>query len=143
MPRWGTTARSNCGARSCGMIAHRRQVVTTVDSVMPCARLKAWFRAGGDDRPGDASALPFRRLLPHAPLAPAALRPPVPMREGDRPMAPHPFRPAPPPPLAPPRLPPLNLHAAGIDIGATSHFVAVPPGRDTPSVREFATFTAD
>ncbi len=39
--------------------------------------------------------------------------------------------------------PPLNLNAAAIDIGATSHFVAVPEGRDTVSVREFATFTAD
>jgi transposase len=37
----------------------------------------------------------------------------------------------------------LNLNAAAIDIGATSHFVAVPEGRDTVSVREFATFTAD
>lgn len=45
--------------------------------------------------------------------------------------------------MAPPSLPPLNLNAAGIDIGATSHFVAVPPGRDTVSVREFATFTPD
>ena len=44
-------------------------------------------------------------------------------------------------PVAP--LPPLNLNAAGIDIGATSHLVAAPPGRDTVSVREFATFTAD
>ncbi|MDQ5853275.1 MAG: IS110 family transposase [Chloroflexota bacterium] len=41
------------------------------------------------------------------------------------------------------QLPRLNLNAAGIDIGATSHFVAVPEGRDTVSVREFATFTAD
>ncbi len=37
----------------------------------------------------------------------------------------------------------LNLHAAAIDIGATSHFVAVPPGRDSPDVREFAAFTSD
>jgi transposase len=43
----------------------------------------------------------------------------------------------------PNHLPPLNLNAAAIDIGATSHFVAVPPGRATVSVREFATFTAD
>ncbi len=43
----------------------------------------------------------------------------------------------------PANLPPLNLNAAAIDIGATSHFVAVPPGRDTISVREFATFTPD
>ena len=40
-------------------------------------------------------------------------------------------------------LPHLNVNAAGIDSGATSHFVAVPEGRDTLSVREFATFTAD
>ena len=45
--------------------------------------------------------------------------------------------------VLPSHLPPLNLNAAGIDIGATSHFVAVPPGRDTVTVREFATFTAD
>jgi transposase len=44
---------------------------------------------------------------------------------------------------APAQLPPLNLNAAAIDIGSTSHFVAVPPGRDIVSVREFATFTAD
>jgi transposase len=37
----------------------------------------------------------------------------------------------------------LHLNAAGIDVGATSHFVAVPPGRDTTDVREFGTFTAD
>ena len=49
-------------------------------------------------------------------------------------------RPAATPPV---NLPPLNLNAAAIDIGATSHFVAVPPGRDTLTVREFAPFTAD
>ncbi len=37
----------------------------------------------------------------------------------------------------------LNLQAAAIDIGATSHFVAVPPGSDTQDVREFSTFTSD
>jgi transposase len=58
-------------------------------------------------------------------------------------MSPQPFRPSTPSPAAPPSLPPLNLNAAGIDIGATSHFVALPPGRDTVSVREFATFTPD
>lgn len=35
----------------------------------------------------------------------------------------------------------VNLDAAGIDIGATSHFVAVPEGRDKESVREFKSFT--
>ena len=33
--------------------------------------------------------------------------------------------------------------ACGIDIGATSHFVAVPSDRDDEPVREFAAFTAD
>lgn len=37
----------------------------------------------------------------------------------------------------------VNLDAAGIDIGSASHFVAVPEGRDTKTVREFKSFTAD
>ena len=37
----------------------------------------------------------------------------------------------------------INLNAAAVDVGASSHFVAVPPGRDTTDVREFATFTSD
>lgn len=35
----------------------------------------------------------------------------------------------------------INLWAAGIDIGARSHFVAVPEGCDEQTVREFNTFT--
>lgn len=37
----------------------------------------------------------------------------------------------------------INPHAAGIDIGAQEIYVAVPPERDTDSVRSFPTFTAD
>jgi len=37
----------------------------------------------------------------------------------------------------------LNQHAAGIDVGSRSHFVAVPDGTDEQSVREFLTFTDD
>lgn len=37
----------------------------------------------------------------------------------------------------------IHLNAAGIDVGSRSHFVAVPEGRDTVSVREFGTFTCD
>lgn len=37
----------------------------------------------------------------------------------------------------------INVNAAGIDIGAERHAVAVPEGRDEVSVREFGTFTAD
>jgi transposase len=37
----------------------------------------------------------------------------------------------------------INVNAAGIDIGASSHFVAVPEDRDERPVREFAAYTAD
>ena len=48
---------------------------------------------------------------------------------------------APSPP--PGTLPRLNPNAAGIDVGAASHFVAVPADRDPDPVREFGAFTAD
>jgi transposase len=37
----------------------------------------------------------------------------------------------------------IHLHAAGIDIGARQHFVAVPAERDPKPVRSFGTFTSD
>ncbi len=37
----------------------------------------------------------------------------------------------------------VNLYAAGIDIGSTSHYVAVPAELDDDPVREFPCFTAD
>lgn len=37
----------------------------------------------------------------------------------------------------------IHPNAAGIDIGATEHFVAVPPDRDAQPVRCFPAFTAD
>ena len=39
----------------------------------------------------------------------------------------------------------MNLHAAGIDVGAKSIFVAVPEGScvDEQYIREFKTFTSD
>lgn len=37
----------------------------------------------------------------------------------------------------------LHPNAAGIDIGATQHFVAVPEGADQSHVRSFGTYTAD
>lgn len=40
-------------------------------------------------------------------------------------------------------LPVLNPDAAGIDIGATEIYVAVPADRDTDPIRRFATFTQD
>ncbi len=43
----------------------------------------------------------------------------------------------------PPHLQHINVNAAGIDIGSDRHLVAVPPGRDAVSVRQFGAFTAD
>ena len=37
----------------------------------------------------------------------------------------------------------LNLNSGGIDVGATSHFVAVPADRSEQPVQEFEAFTAD
>jgi len=40
-------------------------------------------------------------------------------------------------------LPVLNFNAAGIDIGASFHVVAIPPDRSQESVRTFKAFTGD
>ena len=37
----------------------------------------------------------------------------------------------------------VNLNTAGIHVGASSHYVAVPADRVEPQVREFAAYTAD
>jgi len=34
-------------------------------------------------------------------------------------------------------------HAAGVDIGSSSHYVSVPPDRDDEPVRAFSSFTVD
>jgi transposase len=39
--------------------------------------------------------------------------------------------------------PVLEPNAAGVDIGATEIYIAVPPDRDDQPVRRFATFTED
>jgi transposase len=46
-------------------------------------------------------------------------------------------------PSMPAELKQVNLNAAGIDVGATVHFVCVPQGRDSQPVRSFGAFTAD
>ena len=48
-----------------------------------------------------------------------------------------------PAPSMPAELRQVNLNAAGIDVGATVHFVCVPQGRDPEPVRSFGGFTAD
>jgi transposase len=37
----------------------------------------------------------------------------------------------------------LQPNAAGVDVGASEIYLAVPPERDSPAVRRFRTFTAD
>ena len=46
-------------------------------------------------------------------------------------------------PSMPAELKQVNLNAAGIDVGATVHFVCVPEGRDPQPVQSFGAFTAD
>lgn len=58
-------------------------------------------------------------------------------------MAPRKQKAAQPTPALPPQLAAVNLHAAGIDIGAEAHFVAVPPSDDPQPVRGFGAYTAD
>ena len=41
------------------------------------------------------------------------------------------------------RMPMINPNAAGIDVGASEHYVAVPPDRDEQPVRRFGAFTED
>jgi transposase len=50
-------------------------------------------------------------------------------------------RPTKPRPLS--SLPTINVHAAGVDIGASEHWVAVPQDRDPMSVQRFGAFTTD
>jgi transposase len=46
-------------------------------------------------------------------------------------------------PALPPQLAAVNLHAAGIDVGAAAHYVAVPPSDDPQPVRRFGAYTVD
>jgi transposase len=47
------------------------------------------------------------------------------------------------PSALPPQLAAVNLHAAGIDVGAEAHDVAVPPSDDPQPVRCFGAYTVD
>jgi hypothetical protein len=46
-------------------------------------------------------------------------------------------------PALPPQLAAVNLHAAGIDVGAEAHDVAVPPRDDAQPVRRVGAYTVD
>jgi transposase len=56
---------------------------------------------------------------------------------------PHSSRAAKSTPALPPQLAAVNRHAAGIDVGAESHYVAVPPREAFYPVRCFGACTAD
>jgi hypothetical protein len=43
----------------------------------------------------------------------------------------------------PPQVAAVNLHAAGIDVGAEAHDVAVPPSDAPQPVRRFGAYTVD
>lgn len=46
-------------------------------------------------------------------------------------------------PIIPQPLKPINTNTAGIDIGSSEIYVAVPPDRDGQSIRSFSSFTCD
>jgi hypothetical protein len=46
-------------------------------------------------------------------------------------------------PALPPQLAAVHLYAAGIDVGAEAHVVAVPPSDDPQPVRRFGASTGD
>jgi transposase len=46
-------------------------------------------------------------------------------------------------PALPPQLAAVNLHAAGIDVGAEAHDVAVPPSADPQPVRRVGAYPVD
>jgi hypothetical protein len=46
-------------------------------------------------------------------------------------------------PALPRQLAAGTLHAAGLDVGAAAHYVAVPPSDDPQPVRRFGAYTVD
>ena len=104
-----------------------------------------------EDRSGDAChvhTIPLRRVSQESAPGPDASTL-LPRREASR--SQRPLRPQArqtkdrrtAPPRRAPRLERLNGNAAGIDVGAEYHWVAVPDDRDAEPVQRFATFTVD
>src|SRR5437763_16554403 len=87
----------------------------------------------------------LRHSCPHGALASAHLCPETTMTpHKDYGLAPRPPAPLlPPSPVLADALQVCHPHAAGIDIGAAEHWVAVPPGADPQPVRPFGACTAD
>src|ERR1035438_7116145 len=97
-------------------------------------RLRAQF--SNDDGPSPGTLISFRRVLPCAQSGPSRMD----KSNRDRAMARNRKSQQ---KTAAPMLPSLNSNAAGIDIGATEIYIAVPGDRDPQPVRCFSTFTED
>ena len=92
-------------------------------------RSRAWSGGPGDGSRGDWQQIPFERVRLLAASSPSPPRPSLGEREAPR--WPEPMRPATarhdrPCRSSPARCRRVNANAAGIDVGAASHFVAVP-----------------
>ena len=104
---------------------------------------RSLVRGYGDSRSGGTSGVtPFKRLLPrHIPALGCATlrsqRSPVTENQAGRVQAQTRAH------REQQILHTIHLHAAGIDIGSASHWVAVPADRDDQPVREFPSFTHD
>ncbi len=83
--------------------------------------------------------IPFRRMFPNT----ASLFPDAPGSMEERSMKDNGRRRRHTPRKSPSVLERINPDVAGIDCGASEHFVAVPPDRDPHPVRSFRTFTPD
>src|ERR1051325_66588 len=111
------------------------------------ARMLAWSRECGGCKSGDASAIPIRRVPDLSTPAPGSVQrdycggTAMPRHRSHTKTKTKNNRRARKDPLV--GLPPLNLNAAGIDVGATQHYVAIPEGRSEVSVRQFRSFTND
>src|SRR5215472_13687979 len=127
--------------------ARRPQTETERSLVRLRARLEAWSMGCRDsdigDRPAASWRIPFERLsipfppLSAAPYANLTMEEAAMKHNSTRERKEKPAR------LSVSLLERIQPHAAGIDCGQNSHFVAVPPERDPQPVREFRTFTAD
>jgi len=101
-------------------------------------------RSGAETTPFTWKAIPFRRFFDidslgraHLPTEVHAMNEssPTPARRRRKAVARGSGLPA--------SLQQVNLNAAGIDVGAAEHYVAVPEDRDPRPVRRFSCFTAD
>ena len=115
----------------------------TVSALVLCAR--CWKFGPGSPAAtawvtGDV-LIPFRRVLPPPPLPHPLPLVSSSLLEGAR--APRQRKKSAPADALPPQRATVNLHAAGVDVGAEEHWAAVPACDDAQPVRRFGANTAD